>query len=547
MLVELWSPAFKENGQSRPHIIFKPGLNVIKGCSDGANSIGKTSVLLAIDFLLAGDSYLRSGAIEEVGHHSIYGCFDFSGIKHYFKRSTSKSKEVIELDQHWKPTGTKFSLAEYGEFLADNYKLKLERSSWKQVRTTFFRIYGKENFNETNPLLGWPGENKETSLQIVFDVFGVYEELRILQERKNETSAELGAYKQAQKYRFVAASAQSVKDIEKEKERIRELEAKREQVISAATEPIQDSDLEAAQARLKLRRRLNDLERDLGALDRKIRLVETTQKYGIRPEQADLQRLQEFFPDVNVRSLLEVERFHRRLADVLEDGAKDELADLISKRASQEDELKSTRNALRDLGPGSSFSRDFLDYLRDIDEELGELKSRADAGETFRRLEANKKRAVDSFREAHEKVSVKVREAINSEMARISEVIVGSKKNSPVLEIHGFNSYRFSTPKDKGAGTNCRGLVIFDLAMLAISQLPAIAHDSDILKRCDDEAINGIMSQFESSKKQIFLAFDRATRYTQKVQQIADRHTVIELGPDGRSLYGESWNKREDV
>ena len=43
MLVEMKSPAFKEQGQERPPIVFKSGLNVVLGKEDGAMSIGKSS------------------------------------------------------------------------------------------------------------------------------------------------------------------------------------------------------------------------------------------------------------------------------------------------------------------------------------------------------------------------------------------------------------------------------------------------------------------------------------------------------------------------
>ncbi|MCH4075371.1 MAG: hypothetical protein LKE87_11270, partial [Solobacterium sp.] len=44
---------FREKGKERPPIKFKPGLNVVLGKEDGANSIGKSSALLAIDFVFA--------------------------------------------------------------------------------------------------------------------------------------------------------------------------------------------------------------------------------------------------------------------------------------------------------------------------------------------------------------------------------------------------------------------------------------------------------------------------------------------------------------
>lgn len=62
MLVEMWSPAFKASGEVRERIQFRRGLNVIKGADGGTNSIGKSSLLLAIDFVFGGAFYLNSGA-----------------------------------------------------------------------------------------------------------------------------------------------------------------------------------------------------------------------------------------------------------------------------------------------------------------------------------------------------------------------------------------------------------------------------------------------------------------------------------------------------
>lgn len=52
------------------------------------------------------------------------------------------------------------------------------------------------------------------------------------------------------------------------------------------------------------------------------------------------------------------------------------------------------------------------------------------------------------------------------------------------------------------------------------------------------------MEEYGASEKQIFLAFDRADRYTSQVNAVAEKHTVITHGSDGRTLYGHAWNKK---
>lgn len=67
MLIEMKSPAFKKQGEERPPIHFKEGLNVVLGKEDGAMSIGKSSSLLAIDFVFGGDTYIKSDGVKKRG------------------------------------------------------------------------------------------------------------------------------------------------------------------------------------------------------------------------------------------------------------------------------------------------------------------------------------------------------------------------------------------------------------------------------------------------------------------------------------------------
>ncbi|MEI3152268.1 MAG: hypothetical protein V8S82_01165 [Eubacteriales bacterium] len=78
MLIEMKSPAFKKQGEGRPPIHFKEGLNVVLGKEDGAMSIGKSSSLLAIDFVFGGDTYIKSDGVKKEGHHTIFFAFEFT-------------------------------------------------------------------------------------------------------------------------------------------------------------------------------------------------------------------------------------------------------------------------------------------------------------------------------------------------------------------------------------------------------------------------------------------------------------------------------------
>jgi len=123
MLIEMWSPAFKEKGEQRPPIRFKKGLNVVLGKEDGAMSIGKSSALLAIDFVFGGNTYIKSDGVSKEGHHIIYFAFEFDGDKKYFARNTGAADTVQICDSNYELTGNSFSKSEFVEWLKVQYKM----------------------------------------------------------------------------------------------------------------------------------------------------------------------------------------------------------------------------------------------------------------------------------------------------------------------------------------------------------------------------------------------------------------------------------------
>ena len=105
-------------------------------------------------------------------------------------------------------------------------------------------------------------------------------------------------------------------------------------------------------------------------------------------------------------------------------------------------------------------------------------------------------------------------------------------------------SYKFFTPDDDGTGTNFKGMIVFDLSILRLTQVPAISHDSLIFKNIADLPIDKIFQLYQASPKQIFVVFDKKDAFTQTTQDIIDATTVIELHENGGELFGWSWAKK---
>ena len=62
-----------------------------------------------------------------------------------------------------------------------------------------------------------------------------------------------------------------------------------------------------------------NLEDAIHAKERKQRLVGMSLEYGLYPTEEDMESLAEFFPNVNLRKLYEVEKYHQKLAKILDE------------------------------------------------------------------------------------------------------------------------------------------------------------------------------------------------------------------------------------
>ena len=80
---------------------------------------------------------------------------------------------------------------------------------------------------------------------------------------------------------------------------------------------------------------------------------------------------------------------------------------------------------------------------------------------------------------------------------------------------------------------------------MKLTPLPFIAHDSSIFKNIGDEPVDKIMELYLQSKKQIFIAFDKAKSYRDRTEEIVNATTVLKLDTNGEELFGWCWATKE--
>lgn len=374
MLIEMYSPVFMERGEIRPPIKFKKGLNVVLGKEDGANSIGKSSALLAIDFVFGGDTYLRSDGVKHIGHHTIYFAFQFGSQKHYLARSTEDADKIFLCKESYDLIGSYWSKTEFVEWLKKQYHMDFDGLSFRTTLSSFFRIYGKENTDERRPLRGIPGQDMEKSIAVLVALFDRNKDIQIYRQNLAEGKKKLDVFKEARKYHFISNLVGGKEKYEENMALIRDLEIQLSTLTEQVDQGHTEEEIQKGKRKALLDAQCLMLESELQSKQRKLKLVTMSLEYGLYPTEADLSALQEFFPEVNLRKLYEVERYHRKLAQILDEQFSAERQSIEGEISSLEQQLGEIRTQISALGFIGNISKEFLDRHAEIKGKIDALR-----------------------------------------------------------------------------------------------------------------------------------------------------------------------------
>ena len=197
MLTRLWSPAFHRNGEPRPVITMHAGVNIIEGADQAQNSIGKSTLLPIIDFIYAGNDFLNSDAVrlpQAVGHHAIHFTLRLNSTEHHFVRTTERPGFVTRYqDPNWQETVEDLTLAEYQQFLLDEYGLGETGGTWRELVGRFSRVDERDMALLDRPLAAAARANDIEGAKALLRLFGAYEEIDKIQSRYDQVRKEVDA------------------------------------------------------------------------------------------------------------------------------------------------------------------------------------------------------------------------------------------------------------------------------------------------------------------------------------------------------------------
>lgn len=543
MLVEIKCNEFISYGKHRPPISFHAGLNTVLGSETGSNSIGKSTFLMIVDFTFGGDDYvLKSTDVQtQIGGHSIQFAFEFDDKRYYFSRDTLNHTIVTRCEEGYKPTSD-MPINDYRTFLLDMYAIRLPLISFRDIVGRYFRIYKRENLDEEKPLNTAKKEADSAAITALMKLFNAYVAIAELAKEVEKSKKEKETYKKAQDFHFIPRVGK--RQIAENEKKIAELLTELQMLQTSGGKQLMGLDSSEAEIIADLKRKLSSAKRQKSKLVSQLTSVKSDAAFDSPLLQSNFQELLRFFPGTDLKRLEEIELFHRQLAEILNfefDEAKQRLASMISLAEKEIAALEREINA-----SGLPVKVSWV-VLENYSEKKGQIRALEKENETYNKVETLKEAAKsmkDRFVALQEEQISYLQSRINTKMDKINDYVYGGEKRPPVLTISKPNSYSFRTQDDSGTGTSYKGLVVFDLTVLELTQLPALVHDSVILKQIADEPLEKIMELYRQSPKQVFIALDKQGSYLKRTQQILEESKVLQLSDDGNELFGRSWNAK---
>ncbi len=257
----------------------------------------------------------------------------------------------------------------------------------------------------------------------------------------------------------------------------------------------------------------------------------------------DRNDLMTLFPNINIKSITEVEAFHREMEIILNDEINNELTYVTQMLKMAYDEREDINSKIKSVSKSTNLSDIILFKLANLQSRIDKLQNQNQSYDKLISLGIAKKDTEDRRDKMRKEQLIELERCVNDELEKLNDEIYNGLKKAPNISFDK-NQYTFETVDDTGTGTSFKSMVLFDIVVLRLTSLPVLIHDSVVLKQIEDFAIEKLMELYTECNKQVFIAFDKLSSYTEKSQVIIEESKVLELAPNGNELFGVSWNKK---
>ena len=518
---------------------FNSGLNVLTGPDDGANSIGKSSVLMLLDFAFAGDDFIKkcSDVIENVGIVTVEMDFSFNDDMYSFSRSTNDPKAIVFLSEKGEPEK---SIDEYRSFLKVIFNFPEYGASFRGAVNPFFRIWGKDNYNPNKPLNSFPSEPYSSIKPNLLKLYSLYGSLRELEKEKSATEKKKNALKVAFNEGYIQPLTKP--QMAKKEARLIELEAE----IAKIKESLENYSINANQIindeNLKIKSEKDEFVNKRSHFKNRLKRIEDNLTYGNTANKKNFEKLEEYFPNVNIDKLAKIDQFHSGITKILKAELREEKSFLGEQIQSLELQIQSIEAQLLESARAVGKPSGLVDKMLGLSSEEKDIREQLRFREIKSTIDDKVGDIAGQIIESSAKSLSKIESDLNSTMSKYIGKFYKGNPVSPKIKLSE-GRYEFDHNEDSGTGKAYANMVSLDMSFLEKTYLPALIHDLIVFSNIEDHAIEDIFEEYSSTRKQVFIAIDKTNRFKDKTQKLIKKHEFLSLGSD-RLAFGKSWKNR---
>jgi len=416
--------------------------------------------------------------------------------------------------------------------------MALPELAFRDAVGRYIRVYGKNNCDERHPLHYLATEKAEKACYALLKLFDAYAPLKETEAEAKHSDSELTAYKKAQALQFIAKITKRIYE-QNEKEILR-ISAQIEELSSDLERGLLNVDAAASEQAVYIKQLLSRARRARSRVKSRWNMLDENGTYTFSATTDTFTDLQQFFPNVAVAQLEEIEGFHRTISSVFKGELRSERSKIEKELAEYDQIIHEYEAQLQELIQNPNLSKVILTRHAELLREKDRMQKENDAYAKLQQLKERRDADAERLKTIKQQQFALVSYRLNEEMSRLNDNIYEGSYNAPVLDFTD-NGYLFFTPDDTGTGIAYKGLVVFDLAVLSLTILPILVHDSVVLKQISDDAIERIIELYSSSGKQVIIALDKQDSYSERTAYLLGESAVLNLGNNGQELFGRSW------
>ncbi|MCG8411915.1 MAG: DUF2326 domain-containing protein [Bacteroidales bacterium] len=511
------------------------------GDNKATNSIGKSTLLMIVDFIFGGSTYLEHNrdVIQELGEHEYKFEFEFNGEPYYFIRSTKNKLIVYKCDSQYNVVN-ELSTAEYTSFLKNKYNLGTIDLSFREIIGLFFRVWGKPNYFVKKPLQLFDKDIDKKAIVRLLKLFEKYNLIAQLNDKITNEKELKTNFNKAVRDELIPnvtktefkKNSEIIKSVENELEDIKNNLLK----YTINTSELVNKELiefkKEKEDLLKIKFRLNNKRERL--------ISNLNQKNPIKSRQ--LNQLTEFFPSSNVDKIVEIEQFHTKISKILKKEFTNEKEHIEERLLVIQNEIDEIDFKIKNLLGDTGNPIKVVNRIYDLTFQAKELKQKE---ETYKRkdlIQLNITKWNEELEEKAKKLTDDISELINKELIRINDKVHIESRTAPRFFLSK-DRYSFELPKNTGTGKAFIDLVNFDLAIFNLTRLPVLIHDSFLFKNIENSSLSNLAKLYHSHKKQTFIAIDEINKYDIDAQIIFKANKCLELD-NTNLLFIKDWREK---